>query len=119
MKELCIKSVCTADWICSTKENILGVKWNQAHNINAVSSANIRNYLITQTEPSVHNGRTDSTCISLLLEGQDFSNSSRPCGIMHRSCCQRAASPVHYTTSCKHSLVLPRMGEIISRNMLS
>ena len=40
-------------------------------------------------------------------------------GIMHRRCCQQAASSVHYTTSCKHSLVLPRMGEIISRNMLN
>ena len=27
-----------------------------------------------------------------------------------------AASPVHYTTSCKHSLMLLRMGEIIARN---
>jgi len=26
---------------------------------------------------------------------------------------------VHYTTSCKHSLALPRMGEIISRNRLN
>ena len=26
---------------------------------------------------------------------------------------------MHYTTSCKHSLVLLRMGEIIARNMLS
>jgi len=34
-------------------------------------------------------------------------------------CHQQAASPVHYTTSCKHSLVLLRMGEIIARNMLS
>jgi len=30
-----------------------------------------------------------------------------------------AVSSVHYTTSCKHSLVLLRMGEIIARNMLS
>jgi len=30
-----------------------------------------------------------------------------------------AASSVHYTTSCKHGLVLLRMGEIIVRNMLS
>jgi len=29
------------------------------------------------------------------------------------------ASSVHYTTSCKHSLVLLRMGEISARNMLS
>jgi len=37
-----------------------------------------------------------------------------------RLCChQQAASPVHYTTSSKHSLVLLRMGEIIARNMLS
>jgi hypothetical protein len=28
-------------------------------------------------------------------------------------------SSVHYTTSCKHSLVLLRIGEIIARNMLS
>jgi len=26
---------------------------------------------------------------------------------------------VYYTKSCKHSLVLPRMGEIIARNMVS
>ena len=29
------------------------------------------------------------------------------------------ASSVYYTTSCKHSVVLLRMGEIIARNMLS
>ena len=57
------------------------------------------------------------------------------CGLMHRRCCRLviwtrwneipphpgylpAASSVHYTTSCKHSLVLLRMGEIIARNML-
>jgi len=32
---------------------------------------------------------------------------------------QQAASPVHYTTNCKHSLMLLRMGETIARNMLS
>jgi len=32
---------------------------------------------------------------------------------------QQAAPSVHYTTSCKDSLVLLRMGEIIARNMLS
>ena len=36
------------------------------------------------------------------------------CGIMHRRCCRPAASSVHYTTSCKHSLALPRMGEIVA-----
>jgi len=30
-----------------------------------------------------------------------------------------ATSWVHYTTSCKHSLVLPRMGKTITQNMLS
>jgi len=30
-----------------------------------------------------------------------------------------AALLVHHTISCKHSLVLLRMGEIIARNMLS
>ena len=34
-------------------------------------------------------------------------------------CHQQATSSVHYTISCKHSLVLLRMGEIIARNMLS
>jgi len=32
---------------------------------------------------------------------------------------QQEASSVHYNTSCKRSLVLLRMGEIIARNMLS
>jgi len=32
---------------------------------------------------------------------------------------RQATSWVHYTTSCKHSLVLLRMGETIARNMLS
>ena len=40
------------------------------------------------------------------------------CGIKHRRCCLLAASSVLYTTSCKHSLVLLRMSEIIARNML-
>ena len=32
---------------------------------------------------------------------------------------QQAASSVLYTTSCKHSLLLLRMGEIIARSILS
>jgi len=43
------------------------------------------------------------------------------CGIMPTMLLaghQQAASLVHYTTSCKHSLVLLRMGEIIGRNVL-
>jgi len=39
--------------------------------------------------------------------------------IMHPRCCRPATSSVHYTTSCKHSLVLLKMGEIIARTMLS
>jgi len=39
------------------------------------------------------------------------------CGIMHPRCC-RPTSWVHYTTSCKHNLVLLKTGEIIARNML-
>ena len=41
------------------------------------------------------------------------------CGRIHRWGYQQAASSVYYTTSCKHSLVILRMGEIIARNMLS
>ena len=33
--------------------------------------------------------------------------------------CHQQATSVLYTTSCKHSLVLLRMGEIFARNMLS
>jgi hypothetical protein len=33
--------------------------------------------------------------------------------------CTDDAVSLHYTTSCKHNLVLPRMGEIIARNMSS
>jgi len=40
-------------------------------------------------------------------------------GTMHRRCCLPVASSVHCTKSCKHSLVLLRMDEIIARNMLS
>ena len=32
---------------------------------------------------------------------------------------QPAASSVHYTTNCKHSLLLLKMGESVARNMLS
>jgi len=38
---------------------------------------------------------------------------------MDRRCCLLVAPTVIYTTSCKHSLVLLRTGEIIARNMLS
>ena len=38
---------------------------------------------------------------------------------MHQRCCLQGESSVLYTTSCKHSLVLLRMGEIIARDMLS
>jgi hypothetical protein len=41
------------------------------------------------------------------------------CAYMYCYACLQATSSVHYTTSCKHSLVLLRMGEIIARNMLS
>ena len=41
------------------------------------------------------------------------------CVIMHPRCCWPATSWVHYTTSCKHSLVILRMSEIIAWNMLS
>jgi len=37
------------------------------------------------------------------------------CGIMHPRCCRS----VYYNTSCKHSLVLLSMGEIIARNILN
>jgi len=47
-----------------------------------------------------------------------WEQSSRLC-VRGEGNCATAGSSVHYTTSCKHSLVLLRMGEIIARNMLS
>jgi hypothetical protein len=41
------------------------------------------------------------------------------CGIMHQRCFRPSASSVHYTTSCKHSLMLLKTGEIIARHMLN
>jgi len=41
------------------------------------------------------------------------------CGITHPRGYQLATSWVRYTTGCKHSPVLLRMGEIITWNMLS
>jgi hypothetical protein len=40
-------------------------------------------------------------------------------GITHPRGYRLAASWVHYTTICKHNLVLLKMGEIIAGNMLS
>ena len=45
--------------------------------------------------------------------------STRLCLQLVVKCTDDAASSVHFTTSCKHSLVLLRMYEIIARNMLS
>ena len=41
------------------------------------------------------------------------------CGVPPHPGYQPPTLWVHYTTSCKHSLVLLKMGEIIARNMLS
>jgi len=38
---------------------------------------------------------------------------------MHPPCYRPATSWMHYTTSCKNSLVLLKMDEIIARNLLS
>jgi len=40
-----------------------------------------------------------------------------PVGDKSEALNQQATSSVHYTTRCKYSLVLLRMGEIIARNM--
>jgi hypothetical protein len=42
-----------------------------------------------------------------------------PVIIMSTGTACRQLTSVHYTASCKHGLVLLRMGEIIARNMLS
>jgi len=45
--------------------------------------------------------------------------STRLCLQLVVKCTDDAACWQHFTTSCKHSLVLLMMGEIIARNMLS
>ena len=56
---------------------------------------------------------------NLIYQKPTVTSLQRRCGIPHGRCCRQAASSVNYTTSCKHSLALPRMGEIIARNRLS
>ena len=63
----------------------------------------------------------------MLLHTRQYTSSLSPAGSIcscipestPHACQQQAAPSVHYTTSCKHSLVLLRMGEIIARNMLN
>jgi len=50
---------------------------------------------------------------------RDLPESYDSCFCIISRCCRPAAPSVHCTTSCEHSLVLLRMGEIIARNMLS
>ena len=63
------------------------------------------------------NSQLDATITNCLLI--ITLNTFRAIRIPPRPCHQQAASSVHCITSCKHSLVLLRMGEIIARNMLS
>jgi len=51
--------------------------------------------------------RNTTLCLQLVVQCTDD------------AACRPAASSVHCTTSCKHSLVFLRMGEIIARNILS
>jgi len=59
----------------------------------------------------------------MMLAGKLDEVSTHPAGkldeVPHHPAYQPALSSVHYTTSCKHNLVLLWMGEIIARNMLS
>ena len=57
--------------------------------------------------------RSTRLCLQLVVYCTDDTASWWPA--VH----QLAASSVHYTTSCKNSLVLPRMDEIIARSMFS
>ena len=57
--------------------------------------------------------RITRLCLQLVVQCTDDATCCWPAGHL------QAASSVFYTTSCKHSLVILRMGEIIARNMLS
>jgi len=57
--------------------------------------------------------RSTRLCLQLVVKCSDDPTSW--CTGVH----QLVGSSLHFTTSCKHSLVLLRKGEIIARNMLS
>ena len=54
-----------------------------------------------------------------MLSAGDQEAVEPPLEVPHLPGHQQTASWVLYTTSCKHSLVHLRMGEIIARNMLN
>ena len=64
-----------------------------------------------------------STCLSAWSSSVPRGRIVLKCNIWNsvppQPCHQQAAPSVHYTTDCKHILVLLRIGEIIARNILS
>jgi len=67
--------------------------------------------------------RSTRLCLQLVVHCTDDTagwwHVTTPTLVQVVTCRQPAASSVHYTTSCKHSLVLLRMGETIAQNMFS
>ena len=84
-------------------------------NINSQLDAKITNFIVNYNQLNMFRPiispilRSTRMCLQLAVQ----------CTGDADSWWQQAASPVHYNASCKHSLVLLRMGEIIARNMLS
>ena len=96
--------------VSSTSDDIVGI-----FHLHIASSWQYR----TLTEMSTRNISCvdkGGSCIGLItLPIVSRCGTMLPAGAVH----QPAASSVHRTISCKHSLVLLRMGEIITRNTLS
>jgi len=72
---------------------------------------NIQQFYVQPTQ------RIHVFCVDLRTNSDYFPIQHKLTGFYNRG--DAAAPSVHYTTSCKHCLVLLRMGKIIARNMLS
>jgi len=83
---------------------------------------------ISKSQSTMHHIRKDSSERVISSSQRLLPDNTQPSQQTDRHPCprldsnsqpQKAASSVHYTTNCKHSLVLLRMSEIIARNMLN
>ena len=85
------------------------------NNINSQIDKKITNFIDNYNQLNMFRAiispilRNSRLCLQLVLWWNDDTACRR----------QQVASSVYYTKSCKHSLVLLRIGEIIARNMLS
>jgi len=102
------------------------IKNNNSNNTNSRLDATITNFIDNYNQLNMFRAiiypllRSTRLCLQLVVQCTDDAACWwQGLGGTPHPCHQQSASSVHYTTSCKHSLVLLGMGEIIVRNMLS